>query len=93
MLDPILDAFVTPIMKFLQIYVRKAVAAQNYSVPYQVNALFHVLCHLDSSPRPLTARSPLARAAPFGRCLLGPGLVLGAGAPGSSGRSSEPWFQ
>ena len=46
MLDPILDAFVTPIMRFLQLYVRKAVAAQEYSVPYQVNALFHVLCHL-----------------------------------------------
>ena len=45
-LDPILDAFVTPIMKFLQVYVRKAVAAQAYSVPYEVNALFHVLCHL-----------------------------------------------
>ena len=41
-----MDAFVTPIMRFLQLYVRKAVAAQEYSVPYQVNALFHVLCHL-----------------------------------------------
>ena len=46
MLDTILDAFVTPIMRFLQLYVRKAVAAQAFDVPTEVKALFLVLCQL-----------------------------------------------
>ena len=46
MLDTILDAFVTPIMRFFQLYVRKAVAAQAFDVPTEVKALFLVLCQL-----------------------------------------------
>ena len=46
MLDTILDAFVTPIMRFLQLYVRKAVANQAFDVPTEVKALFLVLCQL-----------------------------------------------
>ena len=44
MLDTILEAFITPIMRFLQIYVRKTVTAENYDVPTEVKALFLVLC-------------------------------------------------
>ena len=44
MLDPILEAFITPIMNFLQLYVRRAVAKQEFDVPYEVKALFHVMC-------------------------------------------------
>lgn len=41
-----LEAFVSPVMRFLQVYVRKAVAAQAYEVPLEVKALFLVLCQL-----------------------------------------------
>lgn len=46
MLDPILEAFITPVMSFLQIFIRKAVAAQSFEVPTEVKALFLVMCHL-----------------------------------------------
>ena len=39
-----LDPFITPIMKFLQVYVRKAVSAQAFDVPTEVKALFLVMC-------------------------------------------------
>jgi len=45
-LDTILDAFVTPIMRFLQVYVKKAVSAQAFEVPTEVKALFLVMCQL-----------------------------------------------
>ena len=46
MLDTILEPFVSPIMRFMQVYVRKAVAAEAYEVPTEVKALFLVLCQL-----------------------------------------------
>jgi len=45
-LDPILEAFITPVMNFLQIFIRKAVAAQSFEVPTEVKALFLVMCYL-----------------------------------------------
>jgi len=45
-LDTILDAFVTPIMRFLQVYVKRAVSAQAFEVPTEVKALFLVMCQL-----------------------------------------------
>ena len=41
-----LEAFVSHVMRFLQVYVRKAVASQAYEVPLEVKALFLVLCQL-----------------------------------------------
>ena len=46
MLDPILDAFISPIMHFLKVYVRKAVAAQAFEVPIEVKVLFFIMCQL-----------------------------------------------
>ena len=43
-LDTILEAFISPIMRFLQIYVRKAATTESYDVPTEVKALFLVLC-------------------------------------------------
>ena len=45
-LDPILEGFVTPIMKFMQAYVRKTVLAQSYYVPDEVRALFITLAYM-----------------------------------------------
>lgn len=45
-LDPILEAFVSPIMKFMQLYVRKQVQAQNYIVTDDVRALFIILAYI-----------------------------------------------
>ena len=36
----------TPIMRFLQIYIRKAVAEQAFDIPVEIRALFLVLCQL-----------------------------------------------
>ena len=44
MLDTILEPFISPIMRFLQIYVRKAATSEAYDVPTEVKALFLVLC-------------------------------------------------
>lgn len=45
-LDTILEQFVSPIMAFLQEYVRKSVAAEKYGVTTEVKALFLILCQL-----------------------------------------------
>ena len=46
MLDPILEPFITPIMRFFQAFVRKAVAAQVFEIPYEVKSLFMIMCNL-----------------------------------------------
>jgi len=45
-LDPIIDDFVSPIMKFLQVYVRKTVQSEAYDVPIEVKALFLIMCQM-----------------------------------------------
>ena len=45
-LDPILEQFISPIMSFLQVYVRKAVSKEEYFVPMEVRNLFLILCQL-----------------------------------------------
>jgi len=45
-LDPILDSFISPIMRFLQVYVKKTVSAEAYDVPTEVKALFLIMCQL-----------------------------------------------
>jgi len=46
MLDPLIEQFVQPIMAFLQVYVRKAVADQKYGVPAEVKNLFLLLTQM-----------------------------------------------
>jgi tubulin-specific chaperone D len=42
-LDQILERYVTPLMKFIRAWVHKKVAVQDFSVPYEIEAIFMVL--------------------------------------------------
>ena len=45
-LDPILEVFTTPVMLFMRDYIRKAVKAENYAVPYEVKCVITLMCHM-----------------------------------------------